>query len=151
MSTAHALGINYSKTLSNQMFTLYTPQTANKALPEVRRMFAGIVSQKNKVVAMQQELQAIIDSGGDFERYVKKKQELNSAVTSLYKAIETLESTGVTIKSVDEGLLDFPSKRFDEEVWLCWKAGEDEIKFWHGKDEGFNGRKPLETTGVIEP
>jgi hypothetical protein len=55
------------------------------------------------------------------------------------------------IKSVDEGLLDFPSKRFDEEVWLCWKAGEDEIKFWHGKDEGFMGRKPLETTGVIEP
>jgi hypothetical protein len=133
------------------MFTLYTPQTANKALPEVKRMFAGIVAQKNKVVALQQELQAIVDSGGDFDYYIRKKQELNSAVTALYKAIEALEATGVTIKSVDEGLLDFPAKRFDEEVWLCWKAGEDEIKFWHGKDEGFMGRKPLETTGVIEP
>jgi hypothetical protein len=72
-------------------------------------------------------------------------------VTELYKSIEQLEGLGVMIKSVDEGLLDFPSKRFDEEVWLCWKAGEDEIKFWHGKDEGFMGRKPLETTGMIEP
>ncbi|AIF84033.1 hypothetical protein NTE_01975 [Candidatus Nitrososphaera evergladensis SR1] len=133
------------------MFTLYTPQTANKALPEVKRMFAGIVAQKNHVMVLQQELQMIVDSGSDFERFMKKKQELNTAITNLYKAIETLEATGVMLKSVDEGLLDFPSKRFDEEVWLCWKAGEDEIKFWHGKDEGFMGRKPLETTGVIEP
>ena len=133
------------------IFTLYTPQTANKALPEVRRMFAGIVAQKNRVVVLQQELQNIADSGGDFERFMKKKQEMNTTLTNLYKAMETLEATGVMIKSVDEGLLDFPSRRFDEEVWLCWKAGEDEIKFWHGKDEGFMGRKPLETTGIIEP
>ena len=133
------------------MFTLYTPQTANKALPEVKRMFAAIVAQKNRAVALNQELQAIVESGSDFERFIKKKQELNAAVTGLDKAIEALEETGVSIKSVEEGLLDFPSKRFDEEVWLCWKAGEDEIKFWHGKDEGFMGRKPLETTGAIEP
>lgn len=133
------------------MFTLYTPQTANKALPEVKRMFASIVAQKNRVVVLNNELQALVDSEGDFEHYIKKKQELNMAVTNLYKSIEMLEATGVSIKSVDEGLLDFPSKRFDEEVWLCWKAGEDEIKFWHGKDEGFMGRKPLESTGIIEP
>jgi hypothetical protein len=133
------------------MFTLYTPQTANKALPEVKRMFANIVAQKGRVMVLNNELQALVDSESDFEHYIKKKQELNTAVTNLYKSIEMLEATGVSIKSVDEGLLDFPSKRFDEEVWLCWKAGEDEIKFWHGKDEGFMGRKPLESTGIIEP
>ena len=133
------------------MFTFYTPQTANKALPEVKRMFAYIVAQKNRIMVLQDELQMIVDSGSQFERFMKKKQEINTAVSSLYKSIEQLEGTGVMIKSVDEGLLDFPSKRFEEEVWLCWKAGEDEIKFWHGKDEGFMGRKPLESTGVIEP
>jgi hypothetical protein len=133
------------------MFTFYTPQTANKALPEVKRLFENIVMQKNHVIGLQEELQAIIDSGSPFEVFIKKKQELNTAVTNLYKAIEYLEATGVVIKSVDEGLLDFPSRRFDEEVWLCWRVGEDKIKFWHGKDEGFMGRKPLESTGVIEP
>ncbi|HKX80795.1 MAG TPA: DUF2203 domain-containing protein [Nitrososphaera sp.] len=133
------------------MPTLYTPQDANKALPEVKRMFANITAQKNKVVAIQQQIQEIIDSGSPFSRFLEKKQQLNSMVTELYRAIEQLEGTGVMIKSVDEGLLDFPSKRFDEEVWLCWKSGEDEIKFWHGKEEGFMGRKPLETTGIIEP
>ena len=51
------------------------------------------------------------------------------------------------IKSIEQGLLDFPSKRFDDEVWLCWKYGETEIKFWHEKDSGFIGRKPIETVG----
>lgn len=133
------------------MFTFYTPQTANKALPEVKRLFTNIVTQKNRVVALQEQIEMIVQSGSQFEQFIKKKQELNEGVSNLYKAIEQLENTGVVIKSVDEGLLDFPSKRFNEEVWLCWKAGEDEIKFWHAKDEGFMGRKPLETTGVIEP
>jgi hypothetical protein len=133
------------------MFTLYTPQTADKALPEVKRLFEDIIVQKNHVVAVQEEIQTIIDSGNPFEGFIKKKQELNTAVTNLYKAIEQLEAIGVIIKSVDEGLLDFPSRRFDEEVWLCWKVGETKVKFWHGKEEGFMGRKPLESTGVIEP
>ena len=133
------------------MFTLYTPQSADKALPEVKRLFENIIMQKNHVVALQEEIQTIIDSGNPLEGFINKKQELNTAVTDLYRAIEQLEATGVIIKSVDEGLLDFPSTRFNEEVWLCWKVGENKIKFWHGKDEGFMGRKPLESTGVIEP
>ena len=133
------------------MVTLYTPQTADKALPEVKRLFEGIIAQKNHVVGLQEEIQAVIDSGSPFEDFIRKKQELNTAVTNLYKAIEQLEATGVIIKSVDEELLDFPSRRFDEEVWLCWKVGENRIKFWHGKEEGFTGRKPLESTGIIEP
>ena len=133
------------------MPNLYTPQEANKALPQVKKLFAKITAAKDQVVAVQQEIQVIIDSGSPFGSFFEKKQKLNSLVTQLYGLIEQLEALGVMIKSVDEGLLDFPSRRFDEEVWLCWKAGEDEVKFWHGKDEGFMGRKPLETTGVIEP
>ena len=134
------------------MFTLYTPQTADKALPEVKRLFEDIIMQKNHVVALQEEIQTIIDSGSPFEGFIKKNK--NSTLLSPIcprQQIEHLEATGVIIKSVDEGLLDFPSRRFDEEVWLCWKVGENKIKFWHGKEEGFMGRKPLESTGVIEP
>ena len=132
------------------MFIAYTPQDANRVLPEVKRRFNTIVSQKNHVLAIQRELQMIIESGSPLERFIKKKQELNLAVTNLYKSIEQLEDMGVMIKSVDEGLLDFPSLRFDQEVWLCWKSGETEIKFWHAKDEGFIGRKPLSPKGFLD-
>src|SRR5438105_8014718 len=129
------------------MFTTYTPVGANKVLPEVKRRFNSIVYQKNNIVALQEELQRITESNSSIKKFIIKKQELNSAVSNLYRSIEKLEDLGVVIKSVDDGLLDFPSMRFDEEVWLCWKAGETEIKFWHGKDEGFMGRKPLMQEG----
>lgn len=125
------------------MFKLYTPQSANKTLPDVEKRIKQIISQKDSVVSLQEELQRIVDSDSPFSEFFRKKQELNVAVANLYKSIEQIEELGVVIKSVDEGLLDFPSKRFDEEVWLCWKVGESQVKFWHKKDEGFAGRKPL--------
>src|SRR5437764_6941725 len=129
------------------MFTIYTPLDANNVLPEIKRRFNSVISQRNNIVDLQGELQRIADSHFSLKRFIIKKQELNIAVSNLYRSIEKLEDLGVVIKSVDDGLLDFPSMRFDEEVWLCWKAGETGVKFWHGKDEGFTARKPLIANG----
>ncbi|HKX21008.1 MAG TPA: DUF2203 domain-containing protein [Nitrososphaeraceae archaeon] len=132
------------------MPSYFTPQDANRILPDVKKLFSSITIQKNKVIKLQEELQRLINEGTKLTPFISKKQELNSAVFNLYQKIAELENKGVMIKSVDEGLLDFPSLRFDEEVWLCWKEGENEIKFWHRKDEGFMGRKPLATTNIID-
>lgn len=125
------------------MFSNFTIKDANQMLPTVIKKFKNIVYLKNQIVQIQSEMESDPRYMSSFKDYVIKKQELNSAISNFYKAVEDLEGMGVMIKSVEEGLLDFPSTRFDEEVWLCWKEGETEIKFWHGKDEGFNGRKPL--------
>jgi hypothetical protein len=42
------------------MFTSYTPQTADKALPKVKRLFENIIMQKDHVVALQEETQVIL-------------------------------------------------------------------------------------------
>ena len=88
----------------------------------------------------EQELQM---SASSLDQYMTQKQKLNSGLTKFYQLIEELEETGVSLKGLDQGLLDFPSRRFNEDVWLCWKDGETEIKFWHELDTGFNGRKPI--------
>jgi hypothetical protein len=133
------------------MGVYFTPQDVNKILPEIQKQFSQIILLRNKVISLQEDLQKITNEGSKFSNLIAKKQELNSAVSRLYKEIEGLEKRGIMIKSVDDGLLDFPSLRFDEEVWLCWKYGESEIKFWHGRDEGFMGRKPLASASIIEP
>ena len=125
------------------MFSHFTIQEANKVLPSVIKKFKDIVNMKNEVERIQTEMETNPRYMSSFKDYVIKKQELNSAISNLYKSVEDLENTGVMIKSMEEGLLDFPSIRFNEDVWLCWKEGETEIMFWHGKDEGFMGRKPL--------
>jgi len=125
------------------MFSYFTIATANEKLPIVVDKFKNIVKLKNEIVKIEHELNSALTPTSTFEQYVTIKQKLNSAVTKFYQAIEDLENTGVVIKGIDDGLLDFPSKRFDDEVWLCWKEGEKEIKFWHEKDVGFSGRKPI--------
>ena len=133
------------------MGVYFTPQDVNKILPEIQKQFSQIILLRNKVISLQEDLQKITNEGSKLGTFIAKKQELNREVSRLYKEIEGLEKQGIMIKSVDDGLLDFPSLRFDEEVWLCWKYGESEIKFWHGRDEGFMGRKPLASTSIIEP
>jgi len=129
------------------MFTLFTVDKANTILPKVKKKFDEILCCKNNVMDIQEELQNLSDSNCSFEIFIKKKQELNHIVSSLYKMIQELEDMGVMVKSVDDGLLDFPSIRYDEEIWLCWKFGENKVKFWHGKEEGFMGRKPIPQDG----
>jgi hypothetical protein len=125
------------------MFTYFTIKSANEALPDVIAKFNNLKKQKNEIIKAEQELQLIMSSTDSFEKYITQKQKLNSEMTKFYQLIEELEATGVSLKGLDQGLLDFPSKRFDEDVWLCWKDGETEIKFWHDMNSGFNGRKPI--------
>ena len=125
------------------MFSYFTIASANQALPDVIEKFKTVEKHKAEIMKVEQELNSTLSPSSTFEQYVILKQKLNTTITNFYKAIEDLENTGVVIKGIDEGLLDFPSKRFDEEVWLCWKNGENEIKFWHEKDVGFKGRKPI--------
>jgi hypothetical protein len=130
------------------MFNFYTPDQANELLPEIKRRFNKIIDKRNEIILIQSELNNIIDGYQSFKIFFDKKKELNKTITSLYKEIEEVEEFGILIKSLDDGLVDFPSKRFNEEVWLCWKIEEEKIRFWHGKNEGFIGRKPLSVKGT---
>ena len=126
------------------MDNYFTIKSANEILPTIIEKFQKIKQEKNEVEKMEQKLQMNLSGTSNLDDYVTLKQNLNASVTRFYSSIEELEKTGVVLKGLEEGLLDFPSKKFDDEIWLCWKEGETEIKFWHEKDVGFNGRKPID-------
>ena len=125
------------------MNSYFSVSDANEILPLVIKKFNYAKKAKAEVMKMEQQLTSEITSTTSLEEYTINKRKLNSSITKFYQSIEDLENTGVSLKGLDEGLLDFPAKRFDEEIWLCWKEGETEIKFWHEKDTGFMGRKPI--------
>jgi hypothetical protein len=125
------------------MNSYFSVNDANKILPSVIKKFDHAKKIKIEVMKMEKQLSSGVTSVTSLEEYSMIKRKFNSLVTEFYQSIEDLESTGVVLKGLDEGLLDFPAKRFNEEIWLCWKEGEKEIKFWHEKDSGFMGRKPI--------
>ena len=132
------------------MFNFFTPIRANSILPEVRSRFTKILNQRERILELQSELSLIVEQDNNHEKFFNIKNQINKTISELYKQIEELEEMGILIKSFEESLIDFPAKRFDDEVWLCWKLGEDKVKFWHTKDEGFLGRKPLSIKGTFD-
>lgn len=122
----------------------FTVTEANDILPEVVKKFEMILAKKSSVSRAQALLESTTNAS--LSDFILAKQQLNRAITEYYLAIQTLEETGVIIKSIEQGLLDFPAKMFDDDVWLCWKYNEETVSFWHEKDSGFINRKPLATS-----
>ena len=125
------------------MTAYFSISEANKILPIIIKKFNYVKKLKSEIMKFERELSNDISSSNSLVEFSQLKQKLNSVVTKFYQSIEDLESTGVVLKGIEQGLLDFPAKRFNDEIWLCWKEGETEIKFWHEKNTGFMGRKPI--------
>ena len=86
-------------------------------------------------------------SGGlsvSYERAAKRRLERNQLEQGIQSALEQIIETGCVVKDLDVGLLDFPARIDDQDVYLCWKLGEDRIRFYPRQDEGFSGRKPID-------
>ena len=111
------------------------------------------IDARKKLSELDQELTAvstrILMMGGVLVPYAKlaEKRMAHQSLAELMKTnLEKILSTGCLVKDLDVGLLDFPSVLNNEEVYLCWRLGEERIRFWHRQDEGFAGRKPLDPT-----
>jgi hypothetical protein len=131
------------------MARTFTPEEANAALVELRPVVERMVQHRRNLVAAQR-LQArlvtrIAGNGGDLMPSDLREavEAIQSEASAIAECADRINAAGAEIKSLEEGLLDFPAKRGDEDVLLCWKLGEDEIRYWHGVEEGFAGRKPL--------
>ena len=68
------------------------------------------------------------------------------AFIRLVDVLQTLAAWGIQVRDLAQGLIDFPHLRVDgEEVYLCWRVGEEAIGFWHPLEGGVAGRRPLST------
>jgi hypothetical protein len=74
----------------------------------------------------------------------RRRAERDKAFQNIKDTLAEIDAIGVQVKDLDIGLLDFPCAVGDEIVLLCWKYGEERIEFWHGMEEGFQGRKPID-------
>ena len=74
----------------------------------------------------------------------RRKAERAKAEQRVRDTLAEIDSIGVQVKDLNIGLLDFPCEVEGQIVLLCWNLGEKSISHWHGTDEGFAGRKPID-------
>jgi hypothetical protein len=129
---------------------LFTPQDANDALPVVRPLAEQLVELRRTwraANAKRAELGAVVQGNGGglgTSDFAELEAELEAVASEIERCLGRLDEAGVQVKDLDSGLLDFPARHEGREILLCWRVGEERVAYWHGIDEGFAGRKPIE-------
>jgi len=127
----------------------FTPEEANAALDQVRPLVEQLVARRGEHIAAlerQEELERKIrGNGGGIPpaQLADATAEVDAVAHRLAQLVDEIAGHGAEVKDIDSGLIDFPALRNGETVLLCWQLGEEEIRFWHGTDDGFAGRRPL--------
>ena len=128
----------------------FTREEANALLDEVRPLTERLVAHRAALVAAQAEqhraaLQIAGNGGGvDVTAAAALDEQIALEHAGLARCVNAIHELGGVVKDPDTGLVDFPAQVEGREAFLCWRLGEDEIDHWHGIDEGFSGRKPLD-------
>ena len=120
----------------------FTLQEANDALHIIRPLMDDVQAIRQKILANQPEAWPAIEksagNGGNkaLSRMVDDFEKLDGLIHQIL-------DTGVQIKDINIGLLDFSAIKDGREVYLCWQYGEDDIAFWHEVDAGYAGRQSI--------
>ncbi len=129
----------------------FTRDRAEQLLPVVEEAVREVVSMKSAVDDLERDLRAEAErislSGGAFvhaEKIAALRAQRQSLIARIEERAAAVQRHGCLLKDLDMGLVDFPTLLRGDEVYLCWKLGERRIEFWHGVEEGFRGRKPID-------
>ncbi len=134
--------------MSERTFTL---DEAHELLPVLESLLRQAIEGKKQIEEIDQELKEVAHrvflTGGmllPLVRLARRKAEREKTAQQVKDAVSEINATGVQVKDLDIGLLDFPCAADGHTVLLCWKLGEKKITHWHGLEEGFAGRKPID-------
>jgi hypothetical protein len=134
--------------MSERTFTL---EEAQSMLPVLEGLIRTAIDGKKLIDAVDGEFQALAHrvflAGGllvNVAHFARRRAERDKALQRVKDAVHEIDAIGVQIKDLDIGLLDFPCLVKGETILLCWKLGEKKIAHWHGTDEGFASRKPID-------
>lgn len=113
------------------MVKTFTPQDASKALILVRDITEDL---REEV-----ELLSALQSQGAYPTEPESKKH----ISKLKHHFEELKQVGCVSNEPHLGIIDFPSFRNGEPIFLCWQMGEEAVQYWHGVDEQHSSRREL--------
>jgi hypothetical protein len=130
----------------------FTLSEANALLPQVRLLVEQLQGLQRSIVQTNQQLDEVVgklSAGNGYPIRSLKGQILDSTkhqlqlIEAFQSALKQLEDLGCLVKDLNTGLIDFYTVRDGDLVFLCWKLGEERIRFWHTLEDGYAGRQPL--------
>ena len=127
---------------------LFTTREANAMLPTLQPLLRALAdrhAERGQLEELLIEVEQEARDGGSARDCVELEVRLDENLAELKRLFEALARHGVEVKDPAIGLIDFHAQRGVEVVYLCYKLGEPEVAYWHPLDDGYRGRKPLES------
>jgi hypothetical protein len=129
----------------------FTLREAENLLPQVSALIQDAVALKAQCQEAENSIEAlsrkVMLCGGmivNRERAQAVRRRRDDTLEKLKATVESIHQTGCLVKDLDKGLVDFPTLFRGQEVYLCWKMDEPEIRFWHRVEDGFAGRQQID-------
>lgn len=132
---------------------LFTLEEANHLLPGVRERVLSLRRHRDRLLELErqkavEDLAWLREDGTvspQAEEAIGRLDRMQKEEACLFETdLTALRQMGAELKDLEEGLVDFCTRRGEELVYLCWKDGEDRILYWHELQSGFSGRRPIE-------
>ena len=128
---------------------LFSVAEANAMLPEIVPLLLEMRARKvalDTALAALERLTPAMRLNGHAANARELETRIHELSAQLAAGIDHLAAQGIEIKSIDHGLIDFPSYRGGRVIYLCWRLGEGAvIRYWHEIQDGFAGRRQLES------
>jgi hypothetical protein len=130
----------------------FTLLEAEALLPSIEGYLRRLLLLKNEHEQANAQInvisQRIMLAGGMVpprDHVLELKKQKESAARGLKETVEAIHETGCQLKDVEIGLIDFPTLYRGNEVYLCWKLGEEGIGYWHPIEDGYRGRRAIDS------
>lgn len=133
---------------------LFSLDDANALIPDLAAVTARLRDERSELVGLRdayrdregvlvEELIAGSPVADDDPELRRLRLRMRGLVDQMQADVAWLDERGIVLRDIPSGLIDFPAMVSGREAWLCWRLGEDRVGWWHGTDEGFDGRRPL--------
>jgi hypothetical protein len=122
--------------------TYFTRDEANAALPALRRALQRLRDAKDLLTDA--EAHEVLSEAAPTNGGGEPGAQVGEAFLQVRRLLASLQGQGIVIRDIDRGLIDFPTVIDGEDAYLCWELGEESVDYWHGPEEGFTGRRPLD-------
>ncbi|MEK6835540.1 MAG: DUF2203 domain-containing protein, partial [Nanoarchaeota archaeon] len=121
-----------------------TLQEAESLIPAIEKRLTRLI-QLNKTLVMLNSIEINYEDEFQFiKNEISSRKVTHKLYNEFYTLLEEILNYGAIVKDLDIGLADFYSIHNGKEILLCWRLGEEKIKYWHESDSGYDQRKPID-------
>jgi hypothetical protein len=127
------------------MDTIFSPQDVDALLPKLENIFQHMdfYHMRARKLVSGCPMPTPQSKPAEVAEAARIQSQVEFLLHSVQEDIALISQMGGVVKDLEAGLVDFPGSFAGDDVWLCWKRGENKVRFWHTLDSGFAQRRPL--------